>query len=76
MAFVQSALLGRAFEMLYLPSIGYAFLIATLFWIPFTALVLLNMYVWARKPFVLFCIDAGYTLVTMWVLAAVLYVTL
>lgn len=76
MGLVQAAVIGRALEILYLPNVAYAFIIATILWLPFTCLTFLNNYVWARRPMTLFLLDAGYTLAVLWVIAAVLYVTL
>lgn len=76
MAFVQAAVIGRAFEILALANMGEALLIATIFWLPFSALVLANEYAWAGKSFAHICFDAFYNLVSIWAIAAVLYVTL
>lgn len=72
-AFVQAVVIGRSLEILYLGSIAHAFIIAVLFWLPFTGLVLGMNYAYANKSLKLWCIDAGYALVGMWAMAAVLY---
>ena len=74
--FVQAAVMGRSFEILYLPSVGHALLIATLLWLPFTGLVIVNSYAWEGKRVGHMCLTAGYYLVTTWAIAAVLYTTL
>lgn len=76
MVFVQSAVLGRAFQILEMPSIGYAFLIATILWLPFTALTIVNSYAWLGKPVKLMALDSLHYLASLWAVAAVLYVTL
>ncbi|NOS67292.1 MAG: DUF1761 domain-containing protein [Candidatus Peribacteraceae bacterium] len=76
MVFVQSAVMGRSFEILLLPNIGYALLIATIFWLPFTGLVIVNSYAWEGKKVGHMCLDAGFYLVSIWAVAAVLYATL
>lgn len=76
MAFVQASIVGRAFQMVTLANVGQAIIIATILWLPFTALVILNEYTWAGKSFAHTCFDAAYNLVSMWAIAAVLYVTL
>ncbi len=76
LVFVQSAVLGRAFQILLLPSICYAFIIATILWLPFTCLTIVNSYAWLGKPVKMMVLDAAHYLVAIWVIAAVLYVTL
>ncbi len=76
MVFVQSAVLGRAFQILILPNIGYAFIIATILWLPFTALTIVNSYAWTGKPVQLMVLDAAFYLVSLYAVAAVLYATL
>ena len=76
MVFVQSAVLGRAFQILVLPNIGYAFIIATILWLPFTALTIINSYAWLGKPVKLMVFDSAYYLVSLLAIAVVLYVTL
>jgi len=76
MVFVQSAVLGRAFQILVLPNIGYAFIIATILWLPFTALTIVNSYAWVGKPMKLMVLDAAHYLVALYAVAAVLYATL
>ncbi len=76
MVFVQAALLGRALQILTLRNVGDALIIAVLLWLPFSALVLLNTYVWARRPMLLWVLDALYNLASMLAVASVLYYTL
>ncbi len=73
MVFVQSAVLGRTFEIVFLPNIGHALLIATILWLPFTALTIVNSYAWTGKPVKLMIFDAAHYLASMWAIAAVLY---
>ncbi|MBM3231570.1 DUF1761 domain-containing protein [Candidatus Peregrinibacteria bacterium] len=74
--FVQSAVMGRAFQILEMPSIAHAFIITTIFWLPFTGLTILNSNAWLGKSIKATLLDAGYYLVSLWAIAAVLYVTL
>ncbi len=76
MAFVQSAVIGRTLQIVSLTGVGQAMLIATILWLPFVALVILNEHTWAGKSFAHTCYDAAYNLASMWAIAAVLYVTL
>ncbi len=76
MVFVQSAVLGRAFQLVSLSNIGDALIIATIIWLPFSALLLANIYAWSGKPMKLFVLDSAHALVSMWAIAAVLYATL
>ncbi len=76
MAFVQAAVMGRTFEILLLPSIAHALIIAVILWLPFTALTIVNEYTWAGKPAGHMAFDALYNLASMFAIAAVLYVTL
>ncbi len=73
---VESAVLGRSFQILILNNIGDALVIATIIWLPFTALVLLNIYAWSGRPMKLLLLDAAHALVSLWAVAAVLYYTL
>jgi hypothetical protein len=73
---VQSAVLGRSFEMLKLTNLSDALIIATLFWLPFTGLTIVNSYAWEGKKVGHMCLDAAYYLVSICVIAAVLYATL
>ncbi len=73
---LQSAVLGRTFQILNLPTIDQALLIATVIWLPFTGLTIVNSYAWEGKKVGHMCLDAGYYLVSIWAVAAVLYATL
>ena len=44
MVFVQAAVLGRAFQIVSLANVGQALIIATIIWLPFSALLLVNIY--------------------------------
>ena len=76
MVFMQSAVLGRAFQMVSLANFGEALLIATILWLPFTGLTIVNSYAWEGKRVGHMCLDVSFSLVSIWVVAAVLYVTL
>lgn len=76
MVFVQAAVMGRAFQILEMPSIAYAFIIAFILWLPFTALSIVNTYAWVGKSVRLMVLDAMYYFVSLCVVAAILYVTL
>ena len=73
---VQSAVLGRTFQIVSLANIGEALLIATILWLPFTGLTIVNSYAWEGKRVGHMCLDAGYYLVSLWAISYVLYVTL
>lgn len=75
MAFVQAAVIGRMLQT-STGNASNALVIATMLWIPFTALVMLNSYVWTHKKIELFFLDAGYTLVSLWAITLVVYATL
>ena len=76
MVFVQAAVLGRTFQIVSLAHIGEALIIATIIWLPFSALLLVNIYAWGGKPVKLMVLDSAHALVSIWAVAAVLYVTL
>jgi|GEM_PF-446096 len=73
MAFVQAAIMGRAFELVALSNIGDALIIAVILWLPFTALTIVNEYTWAGKSVAHMCFDAFYNLASMLAIAAVLF---
>lgn len=73
--FVIAVVLGRGIQILDMSSVMYPLVIATILWIPFTALPMAQGYAYTRKPFALFCIDAGYLLVSMWAMSLILYKT-
>lgn len=73
---VQASVMGRAFQILEMPSIWHAFIITTIFWLPFTGLTILNSNAWLGKSIKVTLLDALYYLVSYWSIAAVLYVTL
>ena len=74
MVFVQAAVLGRAFQLVSLANIGEALIIATILWLPFSALLLVNIYAWSGRPVKLMVLDCAHALVSLWAIAAVLYV--
>ena len=74
--FVQSAVMGRAFQLVSMTSVADALIIATLLWLPFTALVIINIYAWVGKPVKLMMLDCAHALLSMWAVATVLYFTL
>lgn len=76
LVFVQAAVIGRAFQILMMPTIWDAFIIVTILWLPFTGLTILNSHAWMGKPFKATALDAGYYLVSLLAIAAVLYATL
>ena len=73
---LQSAVLGRTFQILQLSSIADALLIATILWLPFTGMAIVNSYAWEGKKPGHMALDAGFYLVSIWAIAAVLFVTL
>lgn len=73
---IESMVLGRALQILALASVLDALIIATIIWLPFTALVICNIYMWMGKPLKLVCFDAAHALVSVWAVAAILYATL
>ncbi len=76
MAFFQVAVLGRTFEIVALTGVVQALLIATIIWLPFSALVIANEYAWAGKSWKHIGFDAGYNLLSTWAIAAIAYATL
>lgn len=74
-AFVQATVLGRGMQILDMSSWVYPLVIATILWLPFTALPMAQNYAYTQKPYKLLFIDAGYMLVSMWVMSLILYVT-
>ena len=76
LSIVQSAVLGRTFQIVQLDNIGQALIIATILWLPFTALVLVNIYAWSGKPVKLMVLDCAHALVSIWAIAGVLYGTM
>ncbi len=76
MVFVQSAVLGRAFQLVSLANISEALIISTIIWLPFTALSLINVYAWTGKPVKLMVLDCAHSLLVTWTIAAILYSTL
>ena len=63
-------------QIVYLGSPIHAIIIATLLWIPFTGMTFATNYTWSRRPFGLFLIDAGGTLISLWVIAAIMYMAI
>lgn len=74
-AFVIATVLGRGMQILDMSSWVYPLVIATILWLPFTALPMAQNYAYTQKPYKLLFIDTGYMLVSMWVMSAILYVT-
>lgn len=73
---VQSIVLGRAFQILGPTNVGEALLIAIVLWLPFTALVIANIYAWSGRPVKLMILDSAHALACVCAIAAVLFVTL
>ncbi len=73
--FVISVVLGRSMQLLDMSSPAYPLVIATIFWLPFTALPMAQCTAHAHKPLKLLFIDAGYMLVSLWAMSLVLYAT-
>lgn len=71
--FVIAVVLGRSIELLDMSSWTYPLVIATILWLPFTALPFAQNYAYLQKPLKLLLIDAGYMLVGMWVISLILY---
>lgn len=76
MIFFQSAVLGRTFQILNLANIWEALLIATVIWLPFTALVTVNTHAWLGKSVKATLLDVFFNLASIWAVAAILYATL
>lgn len=76
MVFVQASVMGRAFQILELRNIGYAFIIAVIFWLPFTLLPIVNSNAWLGKSWKVTALDAGYNLASLLATATLLYATL
>ncbi len=73
--FVITVVLGRGMQLLDMSSPTYPLIIATILWLPFTALPFAQNYAYLQKPFKLLFIDAGYMLVSMWAISFILYAT-
>ncbi|OGJ55460.1 hypothetical protein A3D88_04340 [Candidatus Peribacteria bacterium RIFCSPHIGHO2_02_FULL_52_16] len=73
---LQSAVLGRTFQILQLSSVADALLIATILWLPFTGMVIVNSYAWEGKKPGHMALDAGFYLVSLLAIAAVLFYTM
>lgn len=76
MVLLQSAVLGRTFQIVQLDNMGQALLIATIIWLPFSALLLANIYAWSGRSFKVWLLDAMHAWVSILAVAAILYVTL
>ena len=74
-AFAQAAMLGTLFAFLDLASLPHVLTLTTLVWLPFTGLAIINNYAWIGRPVGQMVLDAGYYLVSLWVIAAILYYT-
>lgn len=72
---VIAIVLGRGMQILDMSSVAYPLVIATILWLPFTALPMAQCAAHAHKPFKLLAIDAGYMLVSLWAMSLVLYAT-
>ena len=75
MVFVQASVLGIFLEGLA-ATVWQALIIAVIIWLPFMALTMANIYTWSGKPKGMTFLDAGYSLVSMLLTAAILYATL
>ncbi len=73
---VQSAVLGRTFQIVALRNIGDALLIAVILWLPFTCLTIVNSYAWLGRPVKAMVLDSAHYLVSILAVAAVVYATL
>jgi hypothetical protein len=73
-AFVQASVLGRGMEIFRMESWVHPVVIATILWFPFTFMVLAQNYAYTQKSWKLTLIDAGYMLVSGWVMALIMYV--
>jgi len=76
MVILQSAVLGRTFQIVQLDNIWQALLIATIIWLPFSALLLANIYAWSGRSWKVWLLDAGHAWVSILAVAAILYATL
>ncbi len=76
MVILQSAVLGRTFQIVRLDNIGQALLIATIIWLPFSALLLANIYAWSGKSYKVWLLDAAHAWISILAVAAILYATL
>lgn len=73
---LESAVLGRTFQIVQLDSIWHALIIATIIWLPFSALLLANIYAWSGKSFKVWLLDAMHAWISILAIAAILYATL
>lgn len=72
-AFVQSVVMGRTFQILDMSHWAYPLVIATVLWFPFVFMVMAQGYAYTLKSWKLLLIDSGYMLVSMWVMALILW---
>ncbi len=73
---VQSAILGRTFQLLGLTSVWDALLIGAILSFAFTGLSFINSRAWEGKTAVHMALDVGYYLVTTLASSAILFATL
>ena len=74
--FLQSAVLGRTFQIVALQNLVQALLISTIICVPFTMMVIVNSYAWEGKKVGHMALSGGYNVISQWVIATILYVTL
>jgi hypothetical protein len=73
---VESVVLGLVFQILGPANVGEAVFIAIVLWLPFSALLIVNIYAWGGKPVKLMLLDSGHALVSVCAVAAVVFGTL
>jgi hypothetical protein len=73
--FVITVVLGRGMEILLIQNWMQPMIIATILWLPFTALPFAQNYAYLQKPKKLLLIDAGYMLISLWAMSLILYKT-
>ncbi len=72
-AFVIASVLGRGMDILMIDNWTHPLIIATILWLPFTALPFAQNYAYLQKSYKLLFIDAGYMLIGMWAMSLILY---
>lgn len=70
---VLSVVLGRGMQILDMSHPAYPLIIATILWLPFTALPIAQVHMYSHKSPLLVLIDTGYMLISLWGISFVMY---
>lgn len=72
----ECAVLGAFYAAFGTETITEALVIAAMIWLPFSALLLANIYSWGGKPMKLIILDSAHALVSLMAVAAIVFYTL